>query len=402
MAQVKEYKIDVPQAKIDRLLRKLDDAEYPEGIEGGGDNYGSQVKDVKRIAEYWRNKFDWRAHEKNLNELPNYEVQVDIDGHGPVDVHFVHQKSDVPGAIPLLFVHGWPGSFLEVTKMLPLLKGGDGKPAFHVVAPSLPNYGFSGPALKPGFNIRCTAEAMNKVMLALGYDQYVTQGGDWGFLVTRAMAHLYPQHVKAHHINWAWAGQPEEFTDGTKTQPELSEREKKQMAQAEKWNPFGMGDGRGYVAMQSTRPLTINYAFRDSPVALLAWIWDKLVDWTDDYPWTEDEVCLWLSIYVFSRAGPDAASFLYYEATHDMKEVPLPVVQSYINVPLGIADFPVEIANMPQSWRSGMGPIVFQKLYEKGGHFAGWERPGDIADGLGEMFGKGGGAYGVVEGKDGY
>ena len=95
-------------------------------------------KDIKRIVEHWRTKFDWRAHEKKLNELPNFEVQVDIDKHGPVDMHFVHQKSDVSGAIPLLFVHGWPGSFLEVTKILPLLKGGDGKPAFHVVAPSLP------------------------------------------------------------------------------------------------------------------------------------------------------------------------------------------------------------------------------------------------------------------------
>ena len=162
------------------------------------------------------------------------------------------------------------------------------------------------------------------------------------------------------------------------------------------------GDGRGYLAIHSTRPQTFNFAVRDSPVALLAWIWDKLDDWTDDYPWTEDEVCLWLSIYIFSRAGPDASSFIYYEALHDPVEIPVPVVQGYINVPLGIADFPVEIANMPQSWRHTMGPIVWTKLYEKGGHFAGWERPGDIAEGLGEMFGKGGGAYGVVEGKDGY
>ena len=94
--------------------------------------------DIKRFVNHWRHKFDWRAHERKINELPNYEVQVEVDGHGTVDMHFLHQKSDVPGAIPLLFVHGWPGSFLEVTKMLPLLKGGDGKPAFHVVAPSLP------------------------------------------------------------------------------------------------------------------------------------------------------------------------------------------------------------------------------------------------------------------------
>ncbi|KAF7196640.1 putative epoxide hydrolase [Pseudocercospora fuligena] len=311
MSAVKEYTINVPQDKIDRLKRRLDEAEFPSELEDAAWDYGSPLKDIKRIVEYWRTKFDWGAHEKKLNELPNFEVQVNIDKHGPVDMHFVHQKSDVPGAIPLLFVHGWPGSFLEVTKMLPLLKGGDGKPAFHVVAPSLPNYGFSGPALKRGFNVARYAEACHKVMLALGYNEYVTQGGDWGFLITRALGHLYPKNVKASHINWAWAAKPEEYAN-------------------------------------------------------------------------------------------DAASYIYYEALHDPVEITVPIVQGYIDVPLGIADFPVELCNSPQSWRHTMGPIVFQKLYEKGGHFAGWERPGDLADGLCEMFGKGGGAYGVVSGKDGY
>jgi pimeloyl-ACP methyl ester carboxylesterase len=239
-------------------------------------------------------------------------------------------------------------------------------------------------------------------MLALGYDEYVTQGGDWGFVITRAMAHLYPQHIKAHHVNWIWAAKPEEYTNGTKVEPEYSEREKKQLASADRWFPFGAGDGRGYIAIQSTRPATLNFALRDSPVGLLAWIWDKLHDWSDDYPWTEDEVCLWTSMYVLSRAGPDAASYPYYEALHDPVEIPVPVIQGYIDVPLGLADFPVELANSPAAWRHTMGPIVFQKVYEKGGHFAGWERPGDVADGLLEMFGKGGGAYGVVKGKDGY
>lgn len=269
-------------------------------------------------------------------------------------MHFVHQKSSNPNAIPLLFVHGWPGSFLEVTKILPLLKGGDGKPAFHVVAPSLPNYGFSGPALKKGFNVARAAEACHKVMLALGYDQYVTQGGDWGMLITRACAYLYPQNVKACHINWPWAAKPEEFTNGTKPEPEYSEREKKQMAAGDNWFPFGMGDGRGYIAIQSTRPATLNFALRDSPVGMLAWTWDKLVAWTDDYPWTEDEVCLWVSLYIFSRAGPDAASYLYYEALHDPVEITVPIIQGYIDTPLGIADFPVEIANNPVSWRHTM------------------------------------------------
>lgn len=140
----------------------------------------------------------------------------------------------------------------------------------------------------------------------------------------------------------------------------------------------------------------------DSPVGLLAWMWDKIVDWSDDYPWTEDEICLWVTLYVFSRAGPDAASYIYYEALHDDKDITIPVVQGYIDLPLGIADFPVELSNSPVSWRHTLGPIVYQEFFDKGGHFSGYERPDAVAKGLKEMFGKGGGAYGVVKGKDGY
>jgi hypothetical protein len=132
-------------------------------------------------------------------------------------------------------------------------------------------------------------------------------------------------------------------------------------------------------------------------------IYDKLHDWSDDYPWSANprEVCLWVSLYYFSRAGPDASSYIYYEALHDDK-VTIGSVQEYIDAPLGLADFPVEISNSPKAWRKTMGKVVFEKTYDKGGHFAGWERPGDLADGLCEMFGKGGGAYGVVGGRDGY
>ena len=195
-------------------------------------------------------------------------------------------------------------------------------------------------------------------MLALGYDQYVVQGGDMGFILARVLASLYPEHVKAHHINWIWAAKPAKYADATEPEPAYSEREQKQMALAAQWDPFGYGDGRGYLVQMSTRPATINFALRDSPVALLAWIYDKLVDWSDSYPWTDDEVCLWVSIYYFARAGgADAATYAYYEALHG--EVLVGLVQSHINVPLGIADFPVEISNSPVAWRDAMGPIVY-------------------------------------------
>jgi pimeloyl-ACP methyl ester carboxylesterase len=201
--------------------------------------YGTPLKDVQRLLEYWKTKYDWRAKERELNTLPNFTTQITIDGYDPLDIHFLHQKSDVKGAIPLLFVHGWPGSFLEVTKMLPLLQGTSGRPAFHIIAPSLPNYVFSSGVTKKGFGIKHYAETCHKLMLALGYDEYVTQGGDWGFLITRALAHLYPQHVKACHVNWIFASPP----TWTKENPEpgYSDREKAALARGQEWRA---GDGR--------------------------------------------------------------------------------------------------------------------------------------------------------------
>ncbi|KAG0650258.1 Epoxide Hydratase [Hyphodiscus hymeniophilus] len=387
MADIKAYTIAIPESTVQRLKQKLELTDLPKHeIEGAGWTYGTPLKDIERLTEYWKTKFDWREREIGLNHLPNFMTQITADGFDSLDIHFLHQKSQVKGAIPLLFVHGWPGSFLEVTKMLPFLKGGNGKPAFHVVAPSLPNYVFSSGVTK-------YAETCNKLMLALGYDQY---GGDWGFLITRALGKLYPQHVKGSHVNWAFASEPEWTESNPK--PEYSEREKSQLARGQDW---WAGDGRGYTAIQSSKPSTIGFAFADSPIALLAWIYEKLAGWTDSYPWTDDEILTWISLYYFSTAGPEAPSYHYYEAVH-ASDMPVPVLQSYIDIPLGIADFPLEISNSPNSWWGTLGPVVYSKSFDKGGHFAGWERPEDIVEGLQEMFGKDGGAAGVVDGKSGY
>lgn len=177
MSEVREYTINVPQEKLDRLKRRLDDYQWPTEISDDPKwDYGTPQTDIKRFYEHWKHKFDWRTHERRLNEYPNFETTVNVDGHGDVDMHFVHYKHENPKAVPLLFVHGWPGSFLEGMKIVPMLQGGNGLPAFSVVAPSLPNYVFSGPALKRGFGIEKYAEACHKVMVALGYDQYVAQG----------------------------------------------------------------------------------------------------------------------------------------------------------------------------------------------------------------------------------
>ncbi|KAL5120308.1 hypothetical protein ACEQ8H_001866 [Pleosporales sp. CAS-2024a] len=408
MAQPNPYTISVPDSAIEKLKRKLSDADYPDELDTPDQwPYGSPLSDVKRLANHWEKSFDWRKAEAKMNELPNFRKAVKVEGFGDIDIHFLHKKSSNPNAIPLLFSHGWPGSFIEVTKLLPLLEAGEkeGKPAFHVVAPSLPNFGFSQKMLKPGFALSQYAETCHRLMLDLGYAKYVTQGGDWGFYITRIMGVLYPDHVLASHINMVRALAPS-FT----AHPALalqhaitpySESEKKGRERS-RWFTT---EGQAYRQLQSTKPQTLSYAFADSPVALLAWIYEKLIDWTDGYEWTDDEILTWISIYWFSTAGPNAHVRIYYEASHNPTEL-VPSrerASEWVGqVKLGLAHFPREITVVPRIWGKTLGPVVHQSDNDKGGHFAAWERPDVIVDDLQKMFGKNGQCYRIIPAKSGY
>ena len=208
------------------------------------------------------------------------------------------------------------------------------------MAPSLPNYGFSDGVNKKGFGIAQYAETCHELMQKLGYTEYVTQGGDWGSMITRTMGIRYPKHCKASHINMVIGKKPSWTSNPILALQHLltpySAREHEGLART-KWF---MDEGRGYSAEQRTKPQTIGYALADSPVALLAWIYEKLHDWTDEYPWTEEEILTWVSIYWFSTAGPAASVRIYYEATHT-KGIDREAISQYVDgVKLGLAFFP--------------------------------------------------------------
>ena len=210
MSDIVPYIISVPQSEIDLLHHKLALATFPSEVEDVGWNRGAPLADIKRLSKAWET-FDWRAYEAHLNQLPQYHTPISIDGFGDVDIHFVHKPSQVGKAIPLLFVHGWPGHYTEVLKILDDLAtppASSDAPAFTIVAPSLPNFGFSAGVKKCGFAIAQYAETCHKLMLKLGYDKYVTQAGDWGFWITRAIGKLYPTSCKASHINMVFAREP--------------------------------------------------------------------------------------------------------------------------------------------------------------------------------------------------
>ncbi|VDB86669.1 unnamed protein product [Peniophora sp. CBMAI 1063] len=394
------FTISVPNDQLDLLKRKLDLTRLPDELEGAGWDYGAPRADIERLLRRWKDGFDWRAAEAALNkELPMFTRDIAVEGHGALNIHYIHQRSAIPGAIPLLFVHGWPGSFIEARKILPLLVTPDDEnaPAFHVVALSLPGYGFSEAAKKPGLGPQQMAEISHKLMLALGYNEYVCQGGDYGYVVTMLVANMYgPTHVKAWYTDT-----PELKAPGADIQ--YSERDQATLKRMDDV----MKTDTGYMFQQATKPQTLGYSLSDSPVGLLAWIYEKLVAWTDAYTWTDDEVLTWVSIYWFSRAGPTASTRIYYEsrvAGLGPEIDPGMLFKVYdVNVPIGISVFAGEPTTPPESWISPYGDRVVQSVrHERGGHFAAYEVPELLVGDLRKMFGKGGPAYRVVEGNDGY
>ncbi|KAF8257161.1 Alpha/Beta hydrolase protein [Lactarius quietus] len=400
MTSEQTFKISVPDDAVALLKRKLEDTRLPDEVNAAGWDYGAPLGDIKRLIGRWKDGYDWRTHERELNALPMFTRTVAVEGFGELSVHYVHQRSAVEGAIPLLFVHGWPGSFLEVTKVLPLLTVGSADhPAFHVVAPSLPGYAWSEGVLEKGFVAEHYAELFNKLMLSLGYNEYVTQGGDWGHALTLHTASKYgPKHVKACHSNTPLCDPPKFRENPITVLKCLATSFTPRGREEANYSKNFLKNGTGYYAEQNTKPQTLGFSLADSPVGLLAWIYEKLVTWSDAYPWTDDEVLTWVSIYWFSCAGPAASVRIYYESAHVVNRARFPKT----SVPIGLSFFPKELLHLPRALLRAQGKIVFESEHEVGGHFAAYEQPEALVGDLRKMFGKSGPAAGVVRGCSGY
>ncbi|KAJ6031264.1 Alpha/beta hydrolase fold-1 [Penicillium herquei] len=412
MAPITPFTIDIPDENIDQLHQKLQHVSFPDELDDAGWDMGVPLGTMKRLITTWREKFDWRAQEKKLNEqLKQFTVTVAVDGFGDLDIHVVHHRSGNPRAVPLLFIHGWPGNFLEATKLIPLLTQSDEGVSFDVIAPSLPNFGFSQGIKKRGFGLAQYAETMHKVMLAFGYEQYVIQGGDWGSIIARIMAVYYAEHVQAVHLNFVpvlppypWRN-PLLFLSSLISVP-FSAKHRGYISRSLGYNSVG----NAYYKQQASRPQTLGYGLHDSPAALLAWIYDKLHSWSDNYAWTDEEILTWVSIYYFSRAGPMASTRIYYEASGqkpDDVERWMSLDQAFVarapdTVRFAVAQFKEEVMMWPMAWYRVIGNVVKEKEFDCGGHFAAWEEPELLAGDLKEFLGKGGVAYAVIEGKDGY
>jgi pimeloyl-ACP methyl ester carboxylesterase len=363
---VEPFRVEVAEDVLADLRERILDTRWPDQLADAGWDYGTDLGWLRRTAAYWADGYDWRQAEAALNTWPH--LLTTIDGQR---IHAIHARSPHPDALPLLITHGWPGSvaeFLEVIGPLidPTVDGGDPADAFHVVVPSLPGYGWSGPTTERGWDVKRSAGAFAQLMARLGYDRYGAQGGDWGSFVTRHIALLDPEHVVGIHLNMIMAG-PGEGDDPTDVTP----HEAGLLARGQEY----FAEGSGYMAIQSTRPQSLAYGLNDSPVGLLAWIGEKFHAWTDNDGDVEDAVSLDalltdVTIYWVTQTAGSSAR-MYYESLNSMAVATPPVT----GLPVGVASFPKEILGAARKWAERDHNIVHWTEMPRGGHFAAMEEP---------------------------
>jgi len=346
MNDIVPYRIAVPQADLDDLADRLARTRWPDELPGAGWDYGIPLSRVRDLADRWRTGYDWRAHEAALNAYPQFVTE--IDGQR---LHFLHLRSPKPDALPLLLIHGWPGSVLEFLDMIKLLTDD-----FHLVIPSIPGFGFSGPTGERGWDQQRVARAFAELMTRLGYRRFGAHGGDWGSGIARTLGAVAPERVVGAHITYLPTVGP---VDG------LNEVDR---ARVEKTAAFA-ANRPGYQVLQATRPQTISYALTDSPVGQLAWIAEKFTEWTDPASGISDDVLLTdVSIYWFTRTAGSSAR-LAKESGYG----------AACPVPVGVVVLPHDIVQSARPLAERAHDIRQWTELPRGGHFAALEVPDELA-----------------------
>ena len=363
MSEIEAFTIAATDEQLADLRQRLSNTRWPEAELVEDWTQGIPLSYVQEVCEYWAKDYDWRVREALLNRFDHFRTQV--DGLG---IHFIHQRSPHPEARPLLITHGWPGSIVEFHKVIeplvdPVAYGGDAADAFHVVAPSLPGFGFSDKPTETGWGVEKIATAWGHLMAKLGYDTYLAQGGDWGSAVTGAIGALDPDHCLGIHLNMPWVGPDMANKDN------WTDEEKDGMAALKFYNDWDSG----YSKQQATRPQTVAYGLADSPSGQAAWILEKFYAWTDNNGSPEDilsrdELLDNVMIYWLTQTAASSAR-LYWESFGKTRP-------GDVHIPMGGSIFPKEIMRPSQRWaEKRFKNIVHWNRLDKGGHFAAFEQP---------------------------
>ncbi|UQZ32850.1 multidrug MFS transporter [Paenibacillus sp. PK3_47] len=365
------YHIHVADDILDDLKYRLHHIRWPEQIEHTNWERGTERSYLQSLVSYWRDHYDWRAKEAELNRLAQYRSN--IDG---IDVHFVHERGKGPSPMPIILTHGWPDSYLRYQKIIPLLTdpasyGGDPEDSFDVIVPSLPGFGFSGRPGQSGINNNVVSGMWAKLMTQeLGYPKFAAAGGDIGSGVTRYLAFNHPELLFGIHL-----------TDigiirdlmASSDPSKLTEEELNYKNSAAKW----IAQEGGYMSIQTTRPQTLAYGLSDSPAGLAGWIIEKFRAWSDcngdlRQRFSEEELITYIMIYwVTNTVG--SAAHMYYDNSHSLPAL------GYIEVPTGVALLPADILPPPKEWAMRNLNVTRWTTLPRGGHFTAMEEPELIA-----------------------
>lgn len=377
MLRFEPYLVHVGDDVLDDLRDRLRRTRFHPAIADAAWLAGTDPAYLRELVGYWSDGFDWRAQEARINAFG--QLTTSVDGQ---PIHLIHARSPEPAATPLLLVHGWPGSIVEFLDVIgpltdPRAHGGDPADAFHVVAPSLPGYPFSGPTVAPGWHPRRIAAAFVEIMDALGYERYGAQGGDWGYLVTSNVADLAPDRVVGLHLNFVVARPP------AGQQLAITDDEQRQLDAARAWRRTGAG----YQEIQATKPHTLGAGLDDSPAGLAAWLVEKFRDWSDcggdvERSFTKDQLLTNITAY-WATVCATSSCRLYYES-RQAGAAGLPT--GFVGVPTGVANFPAEVTKVPRSWVESSYRLVHWTHPRRGGHFAAMEVPDLFVDDVRTFF----------------
>jgi len=364
---LRPFTVNIDTAVLDDLQQRLDNARWPEQETCDGWRQGIPLAYARELANYWSSDYDWRRCEKKLNSWPQFVTT--IDG---IDIHFIHRRSPHKNALPLIISHGWPGSVVEFHKVIdaladPTAHGGSAEDAFHVVAPCLPGYGFSGKPTHTGTSVEKIGRMWGTLMARLGYSRYVAQGGDWGSMITQSMGMTETEHCAAIHINMPIVAPDPD------TMAELTPLEQAALVDMGTY----METGSGYSKQQSTLPQTLGYGLADSPIGQMAWVVEKFYMWTDcdangtrhpENVLTKDELLDNVMMYWLNNAAASSAR-LYWESFSQPN-------MDLITMPVGCSIFPKEIFRCSRRWaQKRFTNLIHWNELERGGHFAALEQP---------------------------
>jgi pimeloyl-ACP methyl ester carboxylesterase len=370
---IRPFAVHVPEEDLADLRRRVLATRWPARETVTDQSQGVQLAKLQELVRYWGTGYDWRKVEARLNALPQFTTE--IDG---LSIHFIHVRSQHPGALPLIITHGWPGSVLELLKVIgpltdPVAHGGSAEDAFDVVIPSMPGYGFSEQPRKTGWGPDRIARAWDVLMKRLGYKRYVSQGGDWGSVISDVMARQAPKGLLGIHVNMPATVPPDvakALNNGEPAPAGLTAREKAAFVSLDTF----YRKNTGYSAMMVTRPQTVGYGLSDSPAGLAAWMYDKFAQWTysggePEKSLTKDEMLDDITLYWLTNSAISSAQLYWENNANNFNAVD-------ISIPAAVTVFPGEIYQAPRSWaeRSYHNLVYFNEV-DKGGHFAAWEEP---------------------------